>query len=53
MDPDGFSSSLDLIKTVGVFCFSEETSEGPSNDPEVILSSEGSEDVLEALKSPF
>ena len=45
LDPDGFSSSLDLMKTVGVFCFGEEPSEGPSHDPEVILSSEGSEDV--------
>ena len=23
LDPDGFSSSLDLMKTVGVFCFDE------------------------------
>ena len=45
MDPDGFSSSLDLMKTVGVFCFGEEPSDGPSGDPEEILSSEGSEDV--------
>ena len=38
------SSSLDLMKTVGVFGFSEEASEGPSGDPEEILSSKGSED---------
>ena len=45
MDPDGFSSSLDLMKTVGVFCFCEEPSGDPSGDPEEILSSEGSEDA--------
>ena len=45
MDPDGFSSSLVLMKTVGVFFFGEETSQSPSHDPEVILSSEGPEDV--------
>ena len=45
MDPDGFTSSLDLMKTVGVLCFGELPSEGPSGDPEEILSSEGSEDV--------
>ena len=45
MDPDGFSSSLDLMKTVGVFCFSEEPSQGTSGDPEAILFSEGLEDV--------
>ena len=45
LDPDGFSSSLDLMKTVGVFCFGEEPSEGTSGDPEQILSSEGSEDA--------
>ena len=45
LDLDGFSSSLDLMKSVGVFCFGEESSEGPSGDPEEILSSEGSEDV--------
>ena len=44
-DPDGFSSSLDLMKTVGVFCFDEEPSEDPSGAPEVILFSEGPEDV--------
>ena len=37
--------SLHLWKTVGVFCFGEEPSEGTSGDPEEILSSEGSEDV--------
>ena len=45
MDPDGFSSSLDLMKTVGAFCFGEELSRDPSGDPEEILSSEGSEDA--------
>ena len=45
LDPGGFSSSLDLKKTVGVFCFGEEPSEGSSGDREVILSSEGPEDV--------
>ena len=44
LDPDGFSSSLDMMKTVGVFCVGDEHSEGPSGDPEEILSSEGSED---------
>ena len=33
------------MKTVGVFCFGEEPSDVPSCDPEVILSSELSEDV--------
>ena len=32
------------MKTAGVFCFSVESSEGPSGDPEEILSSERSED---------
>ena len=45
LDPDGFSSSLDLMKTVGVFCFGEEPSEYSSGDPEEILSSEGLEDA--------
>ena len=45
MDPDGFSSSLDLMKTVGAFGSGEEPSGYPSGDPEEILSSEGSEDV--------
>ena len=45
MDPDGFSSSLDLMKTVGVFCFGVEPSGDPSGGPEEILSSEGSEDA--------
>ena len=44
LDPDGFSSSLDLMKTVGAFCSVEEPSGYPSGDPEEILSSEGSED---------
>ena len=43
MDPDGFSLSLELMKTVGVFCFGEEYCEGPTGDPDDILSSEGSE----------
>ena len=33
------------MKTVGVFCFGEEPSDGTSGDPEVILSPEGPEDV--------
>ena len=45
MDPDGFSSSLDLMKTVGAFCFGEEPSGDPCDDPEENLSSEGSEDA--------
>ena len=49
MDPDGFSSSLDLMKTVGAFCSVEEPSGSPSGDPEEILSSEGSEDVETSL----
>ena len=45
MDPDGFSSSLGLMKTVGAFCSGEEPSGDPSGDLEEILSSEGSEDA--------
>ena len=45
LDPDGFSSSLNLIKTVGAFCSGEEPSGDPSGDPEEILSSEVSEDA--------
>ena len=45
LDPDGFSSSLGLMKTVGVLCFGEEPFKGPSGYPEEVLSSEGSEDV--------
>ena len=45
LDPDGFSSSLDLMKTVGAFCPGKEPSGDPSGDPEEILSSEGSEDA--------
>ena len=45
MDPDGFSSSLDLMKTVGALWLGEEPSGYPSGDPEEILSSEGSEDA--------
>ena len=45
LNPDGFSSSLNLMKTVGFFCFSDEPSEGISGDPEEILSPEGSEDA--------
>ena len=41
LDPDGFSSSLELMKTVEFFFFGEEPSEGPSGDPDKILSSEG------------
>ena len=45
MDPDGFSSSLDLMKTEGAFWFGEKPSGDPSGDPEEILSSEESEDA--------
>ena len=45
LDPDGFSSSLDLKKTVGAFCFGDKPSGYPIGDPEEILSSEGSEDA--------
>ena len=45
LDPDGFSSSLDLKKTIGAFCFGYEPSGDPSGDPDKILSSEGSEDA--------
>ena len=45
MDPDGFSSSLDLMKTVGALCSGEEPSGDPSRHPEEFLSSEGSEDA--------
>ena len=45
LDQDGFSSSLDLMKTVGVFWFGEDPYDGSSGDPGEILSSEGSEDV--------
>ena len=45
MDPDGFSSSLDLMKTVGACCFGYEPSGDPSGDPEELLSSEGSENA--------
>ena len=40
LDPDGFSSSLDLMKTVGAFCSGEEPYGAPSRDPEEILSPE-------------
>ena len=45
LDPDGFSSSPNLMQTVGVFCFGEEPSGDPSGDPEEFLASEGSEDA--------
>ena len=45
LDPDGFSSSLDVMKIVGALWSGEETSGDPSGDPEEILSSEGSEDA--------
>ena len=44
MDPDGFPSSLDLMKTVGVFCSDGEPYGAPSGDPEENLSSEESEE---------
>ena len=33
------------MRTVGVFCFSEEPSEDTTGDPDIILSSEGSDNV--------
>ena len=45
MDPDGFSSYLDLMKTVGTFCSGEEPSGDPSGDPEKCLSSERLKDA--------
>ena len=45
LDQDRFSSSLDLLKTVGAFYSGEEPSGDPSGDPEEISSSEGSEDA--------
>ena len=45
MDPDGFPSSLDLMKTVGAFWFGGEPYGDPSGDPEEMLSPEGSEDA--------
>ena len=45
LDPDKFSSSLDLMKTVGAFCSGEEPSGDPNGGPEESLSSEGSEDA--------
>ena len=45
LDPDGFSSSLALVKTVGTFSFGGEPFGYPSGDPEESLSSEGSEDA--------
>ena len=49
MDPDGFSSSLDLMKTIGALGSGEEPSGYPSSDPEEIVSSEGSEDAETSL----
>ena len=46
LDPDGFSSSLDLMKTVGAFSSGGEPSGDPRGDPEEILSSERSEDAV-------
>ena len=43
------SSSLDLMKTPGAFCFGVEPSGDPSGDQEEILSSEGSEDLETSL----
>ena len=45
MDPDGYSSSLDLMKTVVAFWFGKEPYGAPSGDPEENLFSEGSEDA--------
>ena len=44
LDPDGFSSSLDLMKIVEAFWVGEYPSGSPSGDQEDVLSSEGSED---------
>ena len=41
LDPDGFSSSLDLMKTVWVFCFREYPCEGPTGDPDEIYLQKG------------
>ena len=49
LDPDGLSSSLDLMKTVGVF-FSEEPSEDIPGDPSVYWAYE--EPVDEETSSP-
>ena len=35
LDPDGFSSSLDLMRTIRIFCFVEEPSIGTIHDPAV------------------
>ena len=45
LDPDEFSSSLDLMKTVEAFHLGGEPSGSPSGNPEEILSSESSEDA--------
>ena len=45
LDPDGFSSSLDPMKSVGAFSSGAEPPGSPSGDPDEILSSEGSEDA--------
>ena len=45
LDPDGFSLSVDLMKTVGAFCSCGEPYGDPSGDPEEILSSERPEEV--------
>ena len=45
MDADGFSSFLDLMKTVGFFIVGDEPSGAPSGDPDKILPSERAEDV--------
>ena len=41
LDPDGFSSSLDLMKTVGAFCFLGEPSGDPIGDPEELYLQKG------------
>ena len=41
LDPNGFSSSLDLMKTVEVLCSGDEPSEDPSGDPEKIYLQKG------------
>ena len=51
LDPDGFFSSLGLMKTVGAFCSGGGPSGDSSGDSEEILSLEGSED--EETSPPF
>ena len=47
LDPDGFSSSLDLMKTVGAFCSGEVPSGYPSGDPDEIYLQKGQKMLTE------